>query len=167
MNTFLRTILFASSLAPALLFSAVAQLWATDSDFESYCWIVASALTCLLPLLIIIEARRRTESMPFKAKKVESQDWLLVVFIVSYFIPIATKVTNVQTLACVFVIAAVLAATLEAIPTHPILHAFRYRFYKVEGENGIVYTMITRKPMLKAADIKSVRQLSSQLLMDD
>lgn len=166
MNTFLRTLLFVSSLAPAVLVSALAQVWTAGSSFEVYCWIAASALACLLPLLVMVEAARRTAQISFSAKKIESQDWLLVVFIASYFVPLVTKVTSLQTLAFIFLIAAVLAATLDAIPAHPVLHLFRYRFYKVEGANGTVYIMITRRRLLTPSDIKNVRQLSPQLLLD-
>lgn len=167
MNIYLRTILFASSLAPVVLISACAQVYTTGGSLNAYYWIAASGLTCLLPLLAMIEAGRRSEVIPFRAKKIESQDWLLIVFIASYFIPLVTKVTSLETLACIFVISAVLLATLEAIPAHPVLHAFRYRFYKVEGENGTVYTMITQRRLLKASDIKTVRQISPQFLMDN
>ncbi|MFA9275626.1 MAG: hypothetical protein ACEQSE_12215 [Candidatus Aquirickettsiella gammari] len=165
MNSFLRTLLFASSLAPAILIGAAAQIWNVGTNFEVYCWIAASALTCLLPLLVAVEASKRTAQTPFVAKKIESQDWLLVVFVVSYFVPLVTKISNLQTLGLIFLVAAVLAATLEAIPVHPVLHLFRYRFYKVEGDNGVVYVMITKRKLLSAKDIKTVQQLSPQLLM--
>lgn len=84
----------------------------------------------------------------------------------SYFIPLITKLDDLQMLAWVSVVAAVLLATLEAIPCHPMLHVLRYRFYKVEGDNGMVYTLISRRRLLSAADIKSVRQLSPQLLLE-
>lgn len=167
MNIFLRTLLFASSLAPAVLIAALAHWYTAGSTAAVFGWIAASGLTCLLPILAMIEAGRRTAVIPFKAKKIESQDWLLFVFIASYFVPLVTKVASLELLACVFVIAAVLLATLEAIPAHPVLHFCRYRFYKVEGENGVVYTMITRRRILKASDIKTVKQLSPQLLLDN
>jgi hypothetical protein len=167
MNIFLRTLLFASSLAPAVLISALAHWYTAGSTAEVFGWVAASGLTCLLPALAMIEAGRRTAVIPFKAKKIESQDWLLFAFIASYFVPLVTKVGSLEILACIFVIAAVLLATLEAIPAHPVLHLCRYRFYKVEGENGIVYTMITRRRILKASDIKTVKQLSPQLLLDN
>jgi len=84
----------------------------------------------------------------------------------SYFIPLISNLEDLQVLALIIVVAAVLLATLDAIPCHPMLHVLRYRFYKVEGANGMVYTLISRRKLLSAADIKSVRQLSSQLLLE-
>lgn len=89
----------------------------------------------------------------------------MVVFVVSYFIPLVTKLEDLQILALISVVAAVILATVEAIPYHPILHVFSYGFYKVEGANGMVYILISRRRLLSAVDIKSVRQLSPQLLL--
>ena len=71
MNQFLRTLLFVSSLAPAILVGALAQLCTRGSTVEIYGWLIASGLACLLPLLAMVEAGRRTAVIPFKAKKVE------------------------------------------------------------------------------------------------
>lgn len=166
MNQILRSLLFASSLAPAILVSALAQLSSVGATYQVLGWIAASTLACLLPLLVMVEASRRSAVLAFSAKKVESQDWLIVAFVVSYFVPLITKIGSLEVLGWILLIAFVLASTLDAIPVHPVLHLFRYRFYKVEGSNGTVYILITRRPLLSAADIKKVRQLSPQLLMD-
>lgn len=166
MNTVIRTFFFLSAFAPAVFVSAVLQFVEIGSKTEVLSWMTASLIACLLPLLVLRAASQRSEQLPFVAKKVESQDWLLVVFVVSYFIPLVAKIQDLQIFAPVFVVAAVLLATLDAIPCHPLLHAFRYRFYKVEGANGVVYTLIARRRLLTAADIKKVKQLSPQLLME-
>lgn len=166
MNGVIRTIFFLSAFAPAVLVSAVLQFWEIGGTFDVLVWIAASSLACLLPLLVVKAASRMSEQLPFSAKKVESQDWLLVVFVVTYFLPLITKVQDLQVFVWIFVLAAVVLATLDTIPCHPVLHVMRYRFYKVEGANGVVYTLIARRRLLSAADIKMVRQLSPQLLME-
>lgn len=167
MNTIIRTLLFLSAFAPAVVVSAVAQFSKQGGSAEIYGWIAAGALACIFPFLVIRAAAVQTERLAFKAKKIDSQDWLLVAFVVSYFIPLITKLDDLQMLAWISVVAAALLATLEAIPCHPMLHVLRYRFYKVEGDNGMVYTLISQRRLLSAADIKSVRQLSPQLLLEE
>jgi hypothetical protein len=166
MNVTIRTLFFLSAIAPAVVLSAAAQVYKFGGSYETYGWIAAGALACVFPFLVIRAAGVQTEILAFSAKKIESQDWLLVVFVVSYFIPLITKLEDLQVLALISAVSAVLLATLEAIPCHPMLHVFRYRFYKVEGANGMVYTLISRRKLLSAADIKSVRQLSPQLLLE-
>lgn len=165
-NGLIRTLLFTSALAPAVLVSATLRWSRAGADAEVLAWIAASALACVLPILVVKGAERQLATMPFAAKKVESQDWFLVVFVASYFVPLVARVDDLYIFAAVFLIAGVILATLEAVPCHPVLHAMRYRFYKVEGANGTVYTFISRRRLLAAADITLVRQLSPQLLMD-
>jgi hypothetical protein len=166
MNLLLRTLFFASALAPAVLISAIARVWRTGGNLETWCWVAASATACVLPILVLVAAARQSAEIPFVAKKIESQEWVLVVVVISYFVPLITKIESLEVFAWIFLIAAVLLSTLEAIPTHPVLHVLRYRFYKVEGANGTVYTLITRRRLLNASDLKKVRQLSPQLLLD-
>lgn len=166
MNNLIRTAFFLSAFAPAVLVSAVLQFIEIGGTTEVLFWISASSIACLLPLFVVTAASRMSEQLPFTAKKVESQDWLLVVFVVSYFLPLVTKVQDLQVFVPIIVVAAALLATLDAIPCHPVLHFLHYRFYKVEGANGAVYVLITRRRLLSAADIKHVRQLSPQLLME-
>ena len=166
MNAIIRTLFFLSAIAPAVVVSAAVHLYKKGGSNDTYGWVAAGALACVFPFLVIRAAVTQTASLDFSAKKIDSQDWLLVVFVVSYFIPLITKLEDLQMLALISIIAAVLLATLEAIPCHPILHVFRYRFYKVEGVNGMVYTLISRRSLLSAADIKSVRQLSPLLLLE-
>jgi hypothetical protein len=166
MNAVIRTLFFLSAFAPAVVVAAVAQVYKNGGSAEAYGWIGAGGLACVFPFLVIRAAITQAQHLVFTAKKVESQDWLLVAFVVSYFIPLVTSLEDLGVLVLLAGVAAVLLATLDAIPCHPLLHVFRYRFYKVEGANGMVYTLISRRRLLSAADIKSVRQLSSQLLLE-
>ena len=166
MNVIIRTLFFLSAMAPAVVVSAAAQIYKHGGSTPAYGWIAAGALACVFPFLVIRAATSQAEVLAFSAKKIDSQVWLFVAIVVSYFIPLISNLEDLQVLTLIVVVAAVLLATLDAIPCHPMLHVLRYRFYKVEGVNGMVYTLITRRKLLAATDIKSVRQLSTQLLLE-
>lgn len=165
MNKFIRTTFFVSALAPAILVSALVKIQQIKPTTELICWLAASLIASVLPFLIINAASKLTESIPFKAKKIESQDWLLITFFATYFIPIILKPGDFDFYIKIIIIASILLTTIEALPCHPLLHFFKYRFYKVEGENGIVYTLISKGKIYKASDLKNVQQLSTQLLL--
>lgn len=166
MNTVIRALFFASAFAPAVFVSALLQLIDVGGTVAVLSWISASTLACLLPLLIVMAGSQQVEQLPFVAKKVDSQDWLVVVFVVTYFIPLVTKVQDLQVFVPIFLVASIILATLDAIPCHPVLHLFRFRFYKVEAANGMIYTLITRRRILSASDLRTVKQLSPQLLLE-
>jgi hypothetical protein len=166
MNRIIRTVLFVSAFAPAVLVSVALQVIDRGLGPEMLAWFVAGLLACLLPFLVMAAVAQRAEQIPFSAKKIESQDWLLVVFVVSYFIPLITRVSDLSVFVPIFICAAIVLSSIDTIPCHPVLHLFRYRFYKVEGANGMVYTMITRRKILTADDVRKVRQISTHLLME-
>lgn len=165
MNWILRTIFFTTALAPAALVNVGLQIRANGFTFELGCWLLAGAISCLLPFLIVIAVRQKGEALPFIAKKVESHEWLLIPFICTYLLPTAIKVDN-ETLGVVLLTASFLASFLTAIPSHPLLHLAKYKFYKVEGEGGVIYTLVARRKILDASDIKFVRAISNQLLIE-
>jgi hypothetical protein len=106
--------------------------------------------------------------MTFKAKKVESADYFLLVFIASYLSPIAMKAVEVEfevTLLLVVVIFFV-AWMISNIPSHPVLYLCKYRFYKIESEDGMVYMFLTRRQIKSPKQITSVRKVTSGMLME-
>lgn len=165
MNWILRTIFFMTALAPAAIVNVGLQINANGFKFEYGCWLLGGLISCLLPFLIVIAIRRQGEVLPFVAKKVESNEWLLIPFICAYVLPLAIKVDN-ETLVVALLVASFLSSFLTAIPNHPLLHFAKYKFYKVEGEGGIVYTLVARRKILDASDIKFVRAISNQLLIE-
>lgn len=154
-----------TALAPAALVNVGLQIRAIGFTFELGCWLLAGAISCLLPFLIVVAVRQQGEVLPFVAKKVESNEWHLIPFICAYLLPIAIKVDN-ETLGISLVAASFLASFLTAIPSHPLLHFAKYKFYKVEGEGGMVYTLVARRKILDASDIKFVRAISNHLLIE-
>lgn len=166
MNLFLRTALFTSALAPAVLIGAIGHAWRTGGDQQTWFYILATIFMCMLPFIILNAAKRKSSEIPFIAKKIKSQEWVLVIMVVSYLIPVVGKIDELEYFTLLFLLAAILLAFLEAIPNHPVLHVFRYRFYEVEGGNGTMYTLITYRRLLNASDLKTVRQLSPQLLLE-
>ena len=60
----------------------------------------------------------------------------------------------------------VVAWFVSNIPSHPILYLFKFRFYKVESNDGMVYTLITRRIIRSPSNVTRVMKLSSAMLME-
>jgi hypothetical protein len=60
----------------------------------------------------------------------------------------------------------VVAWFVSNIPSHPILYLIKFRFYKVESIDGMVYTLITKRIIRSPIDINQVSKLSSTMLME-
>ncbi|ENA26485.1 hypothetical protein HMPREF1487_09656 [Pseudomonas sp. HPB0071] len=68
-----------------------------------------------------------------------------------------------------FIIAGIIFITawvISNIPSHPILYLFKYRFYKVESDDGMVYILISNRKILSPKSITSVKKISDGMLME-
>lgn len=169
MKNWLKTVLFVSAFSPTLIVVAGVRFFSIDKlDALSIQLIIIALFGTILPILIVICIKSQAEVMIFKAKKVESADYFLLVFIASYLSPIAMKAVEVEfevTLLLVVVIFFV-AWMISNIPSHPVLYLCNYRFYKIESEDGMVYMLLTRRQIKSPKQITSVRKVTSGMLME-
>lgn len=168
MRNWIKTLLFISAFSPTLLSLAFVRYDIGGWDTEVTQLIAISILGMILPFLVLTQAARSTEAVKFEAKKIESADFYLLVFCASYIAPIIMRAVELD-FSTIFSILALLVAVLwviAAIPSHPILYLFKYRFYKVESEMGVVYTLITKRELKAPNNIKMVKPLSNSFLME-
>ena len=169
MRNWLKAILFVSAFSPTLLVVAGVRFYSINT-IDTFCiqLIIIALIGTTLPLLIVLCIKQQAEAISFKAKKVESADYFLLVFIASYLSPVAMKAAEIDwgvTLLLVVVIFFV-AWVVSNIPSHPVLYLFRYRFYKIESEDGMVYTLITRTQIKSPKHITSVKKITNGMLME-
>lgn len=164
----MKSLLFLSAFAPALLGLAYARYLSTGLDTIVCQLIIVSAIGCAFPFLILALIKKESEVINFTAKKVESADHLLIAFIVSYISPLAMKMADIN-----FGVAALVVTVLffslwlmSNIPSHPILYLLGFRFYKVDSSNGIVYTLISRRNIRSPESIRKVKQISNSMLVE-
>jgi hypothetical protein len=168
LRNWLKTILFVSAFSPTLLVLAGVRYYSGVVDTLFYQLIVISVIGITLPFLILSWVKINTEDLNFTAKKVESADYYLLVFLASYASPIIMKIAEIDfglmllTVGVIFIVAWV----VSNIPSHPVLYLARFRFYKIESESGMVYTLITRRQIRNPKNITVVKQISNSMLME-
>lgn len=169
MRNWLKMTLFVSAFSPTLLvLGGVRWYELGTADGVVYQLILISILGTALPFLIIRWLISEAESFSFRARKVEAADYFLLVFVASYFIPLVAKVAEmdfVYSLLLVFV-GFLVAWVVSSIPSHPLLYLFKYRFYKVESDEGMVYMLISRRDISSPKSIGFVKKISSGMLLE-
>jgi len=163
MRNWLKTLLFLSAFSPALVSVALARFWERGFSCDVAYYGIAGILGASATGIIIAGIKRYGEVINFRAKKIESNDALMLGMIGTYFIPFLGKAADI-TVSVVLVLLIVVAAVLwvsSSILPHPLLRALSFRFYKVESETGIVYTLITQRELLDPRDVKTVKRISS------
>lgn len=169
MRNWLKTLLFVSSFSPTLLVLGVVRYYSSgELDTLTIQLAIIAILGTLIPFLILLWVRSETETIKFKAKKVESADYFLIVFVASYLTPVVIKMAEVDALSTGLAVAVVfsVAWVVSSIPSHPLLYLVKYRFYKVESDDGMVYVLITKNNIKSPANIKFVRKISHSMLME-
>jgi len=168
MRNWIKTLLFISSFSPTLLALAFVRYQIDGLDMHVYQLCIISILGTIIPLLILKLSDKSTEVVKFEAKKIESTDFFLLAFIASYTAPIVMRAVELD-FTIITTITILLVAVLwvmTAIPSHPILYLFKYRFYKIESANGVVYTLLTKRELKDPKQIKFVKCISHSMLME-
>jgi hypothetical protein len=121
-----------------------------------------------LPLLIIRLLSQSGETFPIEVKKVEPNDFMFVVFLTSYMFPLFGKIDylNGNQIFCIAVAIIFIALYTSYVPAHPVLRILNFRFYRVETENGMVYTLIAKRDVLNPADLNQVKEISKTMLLE-
>lgn len=117
---------------------------------------------------ILSALRWKGEAFPFSARKIESNDVLLLGVVVTYMFPFFIKASDI-TIGIVALLGLLgwgIFWFTDATVTSPLLRMFGCRFYKAESASGMVYTLITRREILDPRDIKNVKRISGSMLLE-
>ncbi|MFZ1641927.1 MAG: hypothetical protein WAV07_10975 [Candidatus Contendobacter sp.] len=169
MRDWLRTVLFLSAFSPVLLTLAYVRYDMHGFQTDVIQFLVIGIIGAILPFLILKMVTTSSESIAFEAKKVEQNDFALLAFVASYFVPIITRASELDMFKTVIITGAIILIIWlsSSIPAHPLLRLFlKFRFYKVESCSGMVYTLISKREIRDPKDIKFVKQVSSSMLME-
>lgn len=168
MRDWLRTLLFLSAFSPALITLSYVRYdihgWHTDVIQLGIIGLIGSTL----PLAIMALVKSQGESFQIQVKKIEYSDFMLLAFIGSYLLPLVLKGADVSVSAIVVIlaIAGVVLWLISSLPAHPLLRAMRFKFYKIESSNGVVYTLVSRREIFDTKDIGLVKRISQSMLME-
>lgn len=168
MRNGLKTLLFLSAFSPALLTLAYVRHDVYGLDQVVLQLVLVGILGTAIAFLIARLTGRDGEAFSFEAKKVESNDAMLLAFVASYLAPLAMRAVDLKFSMVVFLtaIAILILWLMSAIPAHPVLRVFGYRFYKVESSAGVVYTLISKRDIHDAKSVRLVKKISESMLME-
>lgn len=168
MRNSLKTVFFLSSFSPTLLALAAVRYFISGSDLLFYQLVSVFALGLMLFILIFKLVINKGEKINFKAKKVESTDYFLLVFLAAYTAPIIMRMVelNFKIISIILGLLMVTLWVMPYIPSHPLMYLLKYKFYKVESDNGVVYTLISKRNIRDPKTIKEVISISDSMLME-
>lgn len=168
MKNGLKAVLFVTALSPALISVGVARLFAGSPFWDAIYYVFAGFAGSLATFYIMSALKWYSETFPFTAKKIESNDVLLMGVVITYIFPFFTKANDITLSVVVLLILLVSFIFWFADVTlpSPLMRVFGFRFYKAEAANGVVYTLITTRELLDPKDVKLVKRISGSMLFE-
>ena len=168
MRNTIKTLFFLSAFSPVLI-SLMIVRW-VDKGFDNYCSIllVSFLFGAVLFVAIYKSIEMKSETINFIVKKVESQDYMIIPFLFAYFMPVIIRSIGIDfniLFMCVFTLS-VLLWFISSIPAHPLMFLFKYRFYKIESNNSMVYILISKRIIRYPESVKKVKVISNSMLLE-
>jgi hypothetical protein len=167
-RNWLKTLLFLSAFSPALLSISASRYFTQGFSIDQVYYGLAGILGVSVGAGIMRFLRRYGEVLTFKAKKIEAMDSAMLAVVATYIIPFvgkASEITLPAILCLTMLLAVVLWVTSSLIP-HPALRCLKYRFYKIESDAGVVYTVITKRDLHDPKDLTQIRKITSSMLVE-
>ncbi|MBB4422301.1 uncharacterized membrane protein YjjP (DUF1212 family) [Bradyrhizobium sp. CIR48] len=95
MRNTLKTVLFVAAFSPALISVGVARLFAGSPLWDAIYYIFAGCAGGLLVVYILSALKWKGEEFSFTARKVESNDVLLLGVVVTYIFPFLARASDI------------------------------------------------------------------------
>lgn len=168
LSFFAKLMLTFSALAPVALIYAYVAL-TQDRKHVAFGAALAAIAAVGFSLLVLHLARTRVTRAAFTAKEVEAADGENIGFMLLYLLPLFTdKLENMNWQLWVPTLAlfALLIGNGYAHHFNPLLGLAGWHFYKVKGEEGVVFILITKKRLANATAKLEVAQLTDNILYD-
>jgi len=168
MRNVLKAVLFVGAFSPALISVGVARFFSGSPFWDAIYYVIAGFIGSLTVVYILSALKWKGEAFPFTARKIESNDVLLLGVVITYILPLVLRASDITIAVIVLlgVVALFIFLFTDAPVPSPLLRVIGYRFYKAEAENGMVYTLITRREIIDPRDVKVVKRISGAMLLE-
>ncbi len=168
LSRFAKLLLVGTSFAPVLV--VISWINAVEGrQVRAISYLVAAILIVIVCILIIKEATRRLEVIPFTPKAAKTADTAILGFVLAYLLPLVNSsgaVIKPEIFWFVLGLLGIVVWTTHSYHVNPLLGLLGYHFYEVTNEGDISFIMITRKSVRHAGQVERVIQLTDYMVLD-
>lgn len=156
-STLTRLLLFFSSYFPLAVIFAIIY-------YNKNRWLALVVLLAgfvgLLATLIYLRYASTLSAVRVKVKGHQRKDGEAMSYILTYLVPFvvlpSAEWAQVVSLAIFFSVLALLYVNTSMIHVNPMLNIFGYRIYELSMDDGAIHALITRRRVLRGAEIKVI-----------
>lgn len=169
-NSFQRIVFNASSLSPILIIFGV--LWSVQNKSFTIPFVCCDIGICIILLSIIcfIKTRKALSVIEISVTNIKNNDKWVLVFFITYCIPFVTLIIDdINFIALTFASAAIIIVmlSLKIVLPNPFLFVMRYHTYDASTNNGVEYTIVSKRTIRNANQVKYVKRMHEYFLIDE
>ena len=136
-------------------------------------WIIPfgslSVIGVVAGFLLLRYAKKKVAPTSINVASASSKDAELMGSMTAYLLPLLTLVfneVNQVALICFLVIIALMLFLTKAVYINPVICFIGYRYYSVQTESGMSYTLITRQKRFNPKNVKAVKEIFPEIYLE-
>ncbi len=170
-NRVQRIILNTSSLSPILWVFGV--IWLTQNKtyiVPIICFVVGICFVAL-SFVFFFKGKKKISNVVINITDIENQDKWVLVFLVTYCIPLVTLIIKDINFIALFILAVIILLGMlltNIVLPNPFLFLMGYHTYKVTSETGVSnYLLLSKRTIRNKKQIKCVKRMFEYYLIDE
>lgn len=176
MNRFSKILWTITSYAPLMLVCGIALLIdsLTTKQITSHIWIGCIALVMgviCIPICakIISSAKIKLPKSRLQVMSAAPGDTSSLSSVIAYLLPVVTLSiadVNIWVLGAMIVIIIIMLLWTKAIFVNPIVYFLGYRYYSIQAESGMTYTLLSNQKRFNPKEVGAVIELFDEIYME-
>ena len=168
-NIFQRYLYIFSSISPIGIMFSVVWFFQKKTIIVPIICVLLFIIIDILFLLSFYYARKSLASINANVTEVSSADLLIVGYCISYLVPLGSVVVdewNIIVCGILGVMISLVIVLINDATPNPLLFFLKYHFYKIKTENGLEYTLLSKRKIRNKESVKVVGRWFEYLLIE-
>lgn len=153
----------------ALLIDSLTNKQISESVYYGLGLIILS-LSCIPVCFIILDkAKKAISTTELKVNTAESGDANALSSMIAYLFPLVTLTVaeiNVWIFWALIVVIVLMLLWTKAIFINPLVYFGQYRYYKVQADSGVTYTLLSKQRRFNPKNVKKVIELFEEIYLE-
>lgn len=168
-NIFQRYLYIFSSISPIGIMFSVVWFFQKKTIIVPIICVLLFIIIDILFLLSFYYARKSLASINANVTEVSSADLWIVGYCISYLVPLGSVVVdewNIIVCGILGVMISLVIVLINDATPNPLLFFLNYHFYKIKTENGLEYTLLSKRKIRNKESVKVVGRWFEYLLIE-
>ena len=168
-NIFQRYLYIFSSISPIGIMFSVVWFFQKKTIIVPIICVLLFIIIDILFLSSFYYARKSLASINANVTEVSSEDLWIVGYCISYLVPLGSVVVdewNIIVCGILGVMISLVIVLINDATPNPLLFFLKYHFYKIKTENGLEYTLLSKRKIRNKESVKVVGRWFEYLLIE-